>query len=293
MDKIKYEQILVDLLGLNIVETNDECFQILDEDNKLVGYVKKVKVFNSDEGSPITFNFRTDIKTDTISFTSSRRIDKFTKKDNLFEYNIDIIEKNQIVSKKITLNLGEKPNIVITDKNDDTIKFQVEYDRLYFSYYTKLKDKKYENIIVEIKNYNSGIEYNYNSTITDQRKQLQGQSDKKSYKLFVKNDPVFKYELIVKEQKRDNGKIIKSIDFCEKGFDQTQIINQDVIQAFDSIKFLIEDYLPLNVNSIKSILKENDSKFYLSPFILERSLNIEDNLTNDKVKTLNKEQGSK
>ena len=283
MDQIRYEKILISLLGLSIVEKeNNEYYEILDEDNNLAGYIKKIRVFNKDKATPIAFNFQTKIKTETVNFTNSRPIDTLDNKTDIFNYNIDIIEKNQTISKVNKVNLDEKPSLLILDQNDDAMKFHVEYDKLYFSYQKQLKDKKYENVVVEIKNYNDGVEYNYNSTITDQRRQLQGQGDKKSYKLFVKQDPIFRYELTVKEQKRANGKIIKSVDFNEKGLDKEQIINHDVIQAFDSFKFLIEDFLPFDIDGIKSILGENEYKYLSIPFILEQSFVFDDDV---KIKT--------
>lgn len=42
MDQIRYEKILISLLGLSIVEKeNNEYYEILDEDNNLAGYIKK------------------------------------------------------------------------------------------------------------------------------------------------------------------------------------------------------------------------------------------------------------
>ena len=283
MNQIKYEKILTSLLGLNIVQSkNEDDFEIFDEDNNLVGYIKKIRIFNKDKLSPIDFNFRTGIKTETINFTNSRSINN---SNDTFIYNIDIIEKKQTVHKVIKVNINDKPSVLILDQNDDTMKFHVEYDRLYFSYQRQLKNKKYENIVVEIKNYNDGVEYNYNSTITDQRKQLQGQGDKKSYRLFIKENPIFRYELTIKEQKKENGKIIKSIDFNEKGLNKEQIMNHEVIQAFDSFKFLIEDFLPLDIEGIKTILGDNEYKYLSIPFILEQPLDLHENL---KVKTYNK-----
>ena len=144
MDQIKYEKILISLLGLSIVEKeNNEYYEILDEDNNLVGYIKKIRVFNKDKATPIAFNFQTKIKTETVNFTNSRPIDTLDNKTDIFNYNIDIIEKNQTISKVIKVNLDEKPSLLILDQNDDAMKFHVEYDKLYFSYQKQLKDKKY------------------------------------------------------------------------------------------------------------------------------------------------------
>lgn len=283
MDQIKYEKILTDLLGLSIVEKeNNDYFEILDEDNNLVGYIKKIRVFNKDKATPIAFKFHTEIKTETVNFINSRLNDTNDNKTDIFIYNIDIIEKNQAISKVIKVKLGKKPSLLIIDQNDDTMRFQVEYDKLYFNCQKQLMNKKYENVVVEIKNYNDGVEYNYSSTITDQRKQLQNQGDKKSYRLFIKQNPIFRYELTVKEQKKESGKIIKSIDFNEKGLDEKQIINRDVIETFDSFKFLIEDFLPFDIYGIKSILENTEYKYLSIPFILEQPFTFNENV---KVKT--------
>lgn len=283
MDQIKYEKILTNLLGLSIVEKeNNDYFEILDEDNNLVGYIKKIRVFNKDKTTPIAFKFHTEIKTETVNFINSRLNDTNDNKTDIFIYNIDIIEKNQAISKVIKVNLGKKPSLLIIDQNDDTMRFQVEYDKLYFNCQKQLMNKKYENVVVEIKNYNDGVEYNYSSTITDQRKQLQNQGDKKSYRLFIKQNPIFRYELTVKEQKKESGKIIKSIDFNEKGLDEKQIINRDVIETFDSFKFLIEDFLPFDIYGIKSILENTEYKYLSIPFILEQPFTFNENV---KVKT--------
>ena len=279
MDQIKYEKILTDLLGLSIVEKeNNDYFEILDEDNNLVGYIKKIRVFNKDKATPIAFKFQTE----TVNFINSRLNDTNDNKTDIFIYNIDIIEKNQAISKVIKVKLGKKPSLLIIDQNDDTMRFQVEYDKLYFNCQKQLMNKKYENVVVEIKNYNDGVEYNYSSTITDQRKQLQNQGDKKSYRLFIKQNPIFRYELTVKEQKKESGKIIKSIDFNEKGLDEKQIINRDVIETFDSFKFLIEDFLPFDIYGIKSILENTEYKYLSIPFILEQPFTFNENV---KVKT--------
>ncbi len=128
---MEHEEKFIQLLGLQLVgPSSSNCYNILDEEGKIVGFIQYRKVHREKDGKPAVFGYHMVISNDKIFYDDTRFLqDELSK----FCYHFDI--KNEKDKKMaVSLQFGNKSSIVVQDGWREKMMFTLDSDHMYLNF---------------------------------------------------------------------------------------------------------------------------------------------------------------
>ena len=255
--EIESEIKFIELLGYNIIETNNSNnYLITDTNNKEVGFIKKEKVHNEnkEETSSDVFGYHMLIESDDIHYDCTRRLNDNAEK---FTYEFDVkIPNNKRTGTHATMTINENVYLYIYGPGRSEIYWVMHQNQLLLHFTSKTDNYNIEEVVVAEtgqdsitnKPYNSYYKYN----LIFQPKDSNNKRITKNIALDVKYyDP----NAVTISLARGSHFIIE--DQISKGSIQEAITKHELgIEAFSHFRYLVNNILPFKKEVIKAMLEE-------------------------------------
>ena len=154
MGTMESELKFLNLFGFRIVELqgyNNTRWNILDENDNVVGTIQKKKIHNKNKhkGTHAVFGYVTNIDNGFISCKKLTKINNNEGKgtyDNPYYYEFTV--KRGEDTDTINLDLDETPSITIWSKEYGYMSFSLSYDKLFTNFKSKTENFNTEEVIV-------------------------------------------------------------------------------------------------------------------------------------------------
>ncbi len=156
-DMMEHEKKFLHMLGLSMIESfSSSKIDIVNSDGVIVGLIEKRKVYNQNKKKnlPAVFGYHTEVKSDTIIYDATRRLD--TSHHN-FQYEFKIKQGNEWSD--AYLALGENVDFFLKN-GQGRVEFSMNDDRMYLGMMGDILGiKKEETIVVGLRDTNKKYSY--------------------------------------------------------------------------------------------------------------------------------------
>lgn len=268
---IEHEKRLIEILGYSLIDSdNSNCWKIIDENNKQVGFIQYEKIFNKNKklGYPASFAYHMLIDSREVSYNSKRRI---TNKegnqinDNKFSYELNIKRENGNID-HLVINTSKYPCLQLWSNDYGYMRFRLDFEGLYLNYRSKTNNFNVEETLVfksEEKNeHNHPKEYAYVISYCDKKIDISDENAKGIKTREISGvstmDDHVSNSIKVSEKSWINHKIRINRENIVSGTVEDMLVKHGVgIESFNHFRYLINKILPFKEEVISSLLKES------------------------------------
>ncbi len=268
---IDYEKRFIELLGYSLVGPNgSNCWIILDENKKQVGYIQYKKMYNGNlkKGDSEIFGYYTFIDSSIIRYEYPRKLND--KEGNIIDSNdTDYffgIKRDYPEYDYVTMNIGEFPSLTVDSKKYGNIDFKVDRHGLYLKFNSltekfNIEEKLvYQNIGDEYHHYK---EYDYQIRNCKKGIELDNIKGSISRKIRGTNWGNEEDQVMVQEITWVYGNIRKFKVYVVQGtVEEMATKNKMGIDFFNHFRFLINKIIPFKEEIISLMINENMAEQY-------------------------------
>lgn len=281
---IEYEKRLIEVLGYNLLESNDaNVWDITDSDGKKTGFIEYKKIYNKKKNLPEVYAYCTIINDNKTSYKNIRRTtDKHGNPiTNDFLYEFEIKRKNKNID-QVAVNIGKYPYLELWSNDYGHMCFRLDFKGLYLNYMSKTNNFNVEETLIfnadEENAYNYPREYVYVISYCDKNIDIKDETVKGIRTREISGVSSIDEQdsnLLISEKSWINHKIRIDRKNIVTGSVEDMIIKHKVgIESFNHFRYLINKILPFKEEVIATLLKENGGNKNVTEIFLP-DLNIE------------------
>lgn len=250
------ELALIDMLGYKIKQIYETRWNVLDENDKIVGFIQKKKIHSKDikKNLPAVFGYITKIDSDKIIYNDKTIIGD----ENNFNYSFDIKVNGD--NDYVEMNI-KYPSITLWSKEYGFISFHLTYNNLFFNYKSKTDKFNIEECVSykwdkERYGKDDNKEFIYDISFCDKKFDIDATKSRRSLKISAKHNPDNKNSLDVEERTLKANKLINHTK-SESDLTMYEFIEEHKmgIDSFDHLRYIFTKALPFKQEFFSTVFE--------------------------------------
>lgn len=243
------------ILGLRLEQTSEIKYDVLDNENKIVGSIEKVLLHkkNNRRNLPAVYGYKTIINNGQVKMDYTRKIHEDKASSFIFSYEFDKYVENK--KNHIELVIDESPRMNILSEEHGNLEFKVNDNTLRFSYMKPHETLNCEEtLVVRLGKIQSA--YRYGISYCDKKYNLETDESKVETRTFSVQCDNYDNSLHIETTHWKNGMIVYVEPKNVVGT-IAEVINKNdmALDAFKNFKKVANKILPCEDGIVELLLE--------------------------------------